>query len=144
MTSTVKLVLRSVGHVTVMCYTFSSLICIFELQHQKKYLLTYAPTPHTPVKIQISLQLAHLCSQIRIFTGCILDSQGCQLSLMLRFLCEIFSRRYFEIFFLFSQKTGFDISCKLFPLVTICMNCQILFCGNNKKNIVNLSSAGLA
>ena len=29
----------------------------------------------------------------------------------------------------FSQKTGFDISCKF------CMKCQILFSGKNKKNI---------
>ena len=34
------------------------------------------------------------------------------------------------IFFLSSQKTGFDISCKLSPL-----KCQILFTGINKKNI---------
>ena len=35
----------------------------------------------------------------------------------------------------FSQKTEFDISCKLSPLETICMKCQILFSGKNKKNI---------
>ena len=29
-------------------------------------------------------------------------------------------------FFLFFQKTGFDISCKLSPMETICMKCQIL------------------
>ena len=34
------------------------------------------------------------------------------------------------MFFLFFQKTGFDISCKLSPLETICMKCQILFSGN--------------
>ena len=39
----------------------------------------------------------------------------------------------------FSQKTGFDISCKLSP---ICMNCQILISGKNKKNI-NFTSAEL-
>ena len=33
------------------------------------------------------------------------------------------------IFFLFSQKVGFDISCKLSPLETTCMKCQILFSG---------------
>ena len=43
----------------------------------------------------------------------------------------------------FSQKTGFDISCKLSPLETICMKCQMLFSGKNKKNI-SLSSAELA
>ena len=34
----------------------------------------------------------------------------------------------------FSQKTAFVISCKLFPMETICMKCQILFPGKNKKN----------
>ena len=80
----------------------------------------------------------------------------------------IFNREHIEIFFLFSQTTGFDISCKLFPLETICMKCQILFSGKigiscklspveticmkcqirfsgkSKKNITNLSSAKLA
>ena len=44
----------------------------------------------------------------------------------------------------FSQKTGFDIPCKLSPLETICMECQILFSGKNKKNIINVSFAELA
>ena len=43
----------------------------------------------------------------------------------------------------FSQKKCFDISFKLSPLETICMECQILFSGKNKKNI-NLLSAELA
>ena len=38
-------------------------------------------------------------------------------------------------FFLFFQKTRFGISCKLSPLETICMKCQILFSRKNKKNI---------
>ena len=46
-----------------------------------------------------------------------------------------FSRRHLEYFSFFSQKTGFDISCKLSPLETICMKCQILFPGKNKKNV---------
>ena len=29
----------------------------------------------------------------------------------------------------FFQKTGFDISCKLLPLETVCMKCQVLFSG---------------
>ena len=45
------------------------------------------------------------------------------------------------IFFIFSQKTDFNISCKLSPLETICTRCQnlfsrekyILLTGNNKK-----------
>ena len=39
-----------------------------------------------------------------------------------------------------SQKTGFDISCKLSPMETVCMQCQILFSWKKKENI-NLSSA---
>ena len=35
----------------------------------------------------------------------------------------------------FSQKTGFEISCKLSPVETICMKCQTLFSGKSKKNI---------
>ena len=46
-----------------------------------------------------------------------------------------------KYFSYFSQKTGYDISCKLSPKETICMKCQILFSGKNKKNIINLSSA---
>ena len=35
----------------------------------------------------------------------------------------------------FSQKIGFDISCKLSPFEMICINYQILFSEKNKKNI---------
>ena len=64
-------------------------------------------------------------------------------------LGENFSRQNFEICFLFflkyfsyfSQKTGFDTSCKLSSKETICMMCQILFSWKNKKNIITLSSA---
>ena len=60
-------------------------------------------------------------------------------------LVKILNRCLFEIFFLifsyFFQKIGFDNSCKLSPEETIfCMNCQILFSGENKKNIISLSS----
>ena len=47
-----------------------------------------------------------------------------------------------KYFSYFSQKTGFDISCKLSE--TICMKYQTLFSGKKKKNITNLSSAELA
>ena len=68
-----------------------------------------------------------------------------QLALTLSTLGKIFSRLLTEIFYLiFSQKTDFDISCKLSPIETICTKCQILFSGKNKKNITNLSSAELA
>ena len=43
-----------------------------------------------------------------------------------------------------SQKTEFDISCKVSPLMTTCTKCQNLFSGKNKKNITNLSSAEVA
>ena len=41
----------------------------------------------------------------------------------------------------FSKKIGFDILCKLSPQETICMKCQSLFSGNNKKKYFKLSSA---
>ena len=37
------------------------------------------------------------------------------------------------IFFIFSQKTGFEISCKLSPLETICMKFQIMFTNKNRS-----------
>ena len=47
--------------------------------------------------------------------------------------------------YIYLQKTGFDISCKLSPLETICMECQNLsFWKKNIKNIMNLSSAEFA
>ena len=50
--------------------------------------------------------------------------------LKLSMLGKNFSRRQFEIFFAyFSQKIGFDISCKLSPEETICIKCQSLFFG---------------
>ena len=56
-----------------------------------------------------------------------------------------FSRRNFEIFFLFLfQKICFDISCKLSPKETICMKCQSLFSEKNNTDVVNLLFAGLA
>ena len=63
-------------------------------------------------------------------------------TLILSTLGKTFSRRHSEIFFLFFlKKIGFDISCKLSPKETICMTCQSLFSGKDKKNIINLSSA---
>ena len=37
------------------------------------------------------------------------------------------------MFSYFSQKAGFDISCKLSPVETICMKCQNLFSRESKK-----------
>ena len=67
--------------------------------------------------------------------------------LMLSMLGKYCIRQRFEVFFLifFSQKTGFDISCKLSPKKTgfdiqcklskdtICMKCQILFSGKKEE-----------
>ena len=45
------------------------------------------------------------------------------------------------LFSYFTQNVGFYISCKLSPTETICMKCQILFPGENKKKDFKLSSA---
>ena len=37
------------------------------------------------------------------------------------------------IFSYFSPKIGFDITCKLSPEETVCIKCQIIFSGINKK-----------
>ena len=57
--------------------------------------------------------------------------------LTLRTLGKNFSRQHLK-FLIFPQEIGFNISCKLSPLETICMKCQNLF---PVKNIINLSSA---
>ena len=46
-------------------------------------------------------------------------------------LCAISTGYKLVIFFLFSQNTGFDISCKLSPSETICIKCQILYSGKS-------------
>ena len=43
---------------------------------------------------------------------------------------QMITKRYF------SHKIGFDISCKLSPKKTICMQLQILFSWGNKKKII--------
>ena len=55
-----------------------------------------------------------------------------------------FSVDILKYFSFFPMITGFDISCKLSPLETICMKCQILLSGKNKKKIISLSSAEFA
>ena len=59
-------------------------------------------------------------------------------------LGKVFSRRHTALFSYFSKKTGFDSSCKLSPMETICMKCQILLSWKNKSNIINLWSAELS
>ena len=62
-------------------------------------------------------------------------------SLILYFILNLyhslkkFSSRQIDDMFLFPQKTGLGVSCKLSPLETICMKCQNLFSEKNKKNI---------
>ena len=51
-----------------------------------------------------------------------------------------FQQKTSEIFFLFSQKIGFDILCKLSP-ETICIKCQSQISEKYKKNMISLSSA---
>ena len=46
---------------------------------------------------------------------------------------KIFSRQCIEIFFLVFLENKIDISCKLSPMETICMECQILFFEKKKK-----------
>ena len=56
---------------------------------------------------------------------------------MLGMLGKNFSKRYFEIFlifFYFSQKISFDISCKLSPKEAIQLKCQVLFSWKTCKN----------
>ena len=55
--------------------------------------------------------------------------------LTLSTLGKIFSRRQTEIYFILSQKTGFDISCDVSLMEIICMKCQNLFSGKNKTKI---------
>ena len=43
-----------------------------------------------------------------------------------------------DMFSYFSMKIGFDISCKLSPKETICMQCQSLFSEKNKKIFHNV------
>ena len=55
--------------------------------------------------------------------------------IVLRTLSITFSRRHFEIFFLYFQ------AIRIWQLETFCRKCQILFSGKNKKNIFKTSSA---
>ena len=65
-------------------------------------------------------------------------------ALTLSTLGKIFSRWHIDFFYYFSKKTGFDISSKLSSVATICLKCEVLLSGKNKKYITNLSSAELA
>ena len=67
-----------------------------------------------------------------VFSGNNSSLKSCILTL--RILGKIFSRNIFSFVF-FSRNTGFDISCKLSPLETICMKCQILVSGRIIRKI---------
>ena len=54
-------------------------------------------------------------------------------ALTLSVLGEKFTNDILKYFSYFSQKTGFDFSCTLSPQETMCMKCQSLFSGKNKK-----------
>ena len=74
------------------------------------------------------------------------SSANCEVSelfpLTLSMLGNIFCRRHFEIFlFYFSQKIGYDISCKLSLWRQSVWNIKAYFLWILKKNINNLSSA---
>ena len=43
-------------------------------------------------------------------------------------------------FSIFSQKTGFAILYKLYPIETFCMKCQIQVFEKKKENLINLSA----
>ena len=104
-----------------------------------------APSIYDFVSLK-SLMPGKLCSTSRAYAHWQTFSFPHITHLTLSMLGKIFSRRHFEIYFLlFSQKIGFDMLCKLSPpKETICIKCQILFSGNNKKNVFNLSSGEFA
>ena len=56
-------------------------------------------------------------------------------------LCMLGKTSADDILKYFSQNVGFDISCRLSPQETICLKCQNLFSGENKKKHFNMSSA---
>ena len=51
-----------------------------------------------------------------------------------------FLQTFWNIFFLLLPEIGFNISCELSPLETVCMKCQNLFSGKNKGSISKMSS----
>ena len=74
------------------------------------------------------------------YTGCNLNTTEFLDCALIGVCAVIRSNTLLKYFLYISQKTRFDISCKL----SICMKYQILFSGKNKKNITKLLSAELA
>ena len=62
--------------------------------------------------------------------------RDCAINLSLSALSKILAD-ILKYFIYFSQKVGFDISCKLSPLETNCMKCQILFYGITITNLLS-------
>ena len=60
---------------------------------------------------------------------------------VLAFRVKISANDILKYFYNFSRKIGSDISCKLSPYETICMKCQSLFSGENKKSFFGFSPA---
>ena len=56
-----------------------------------------------------------------------------QMNLTVTSFCANSADDNLVIFFLFFPETGFDISCKLSPVETICMKHQLLFSGKIRK-----------
>ena len=89
-------------------------------------------------------QTSWLCRLIWVFAGCTC-SKVHFLMLWLIYLTRFQKKKTLSeliqqttnwwYFSYFSQKTGFDISCKLSPLETICMKCQSCFLSKIRKNI---------
>ena len=67
-----------------------------------------------------------------------------QLSLTLSTLGKFFSRLHFEIFFFLYPENWIWHFMQIVSMETICMKCQILFWGKNKKSITTLSSTEYA
>ena len=66
----------------------------------------------------------------------VLSGANSQVSVNLFHSLGNFSRRQIDDVFLFVfQKTRFNIPCKWSPMEAICMKCQILLSGKNKKNV---------
>ena len=61
--------------------------------------------------------------------------------LTLSTLGKIFSRRHIEIFFFIISRNHILV---FHAIETVCMKCQILISGKNKKNIISLLSAEVA
>ena len=87
------------------------------------------------------LKLSHFCN-FRTRNSCDFFRQVfCSIGVAWYFMWIIIFPRKLDLTFhanclhFSPQKTGFDISCKLSPMETICMKCQIQFSGKNKKNI---------